>query len=636
MRNIFTFWFIVIILILIISGCNERNISSLTSIENNDIIELDIDNNLNLEEDIIEEEEVLEPLVPDPCIECKMYFCPPLDAIWQKEICINICEDPPTVVSETECTEYFECDPGQYLMGQVECITPSGYPGTQDKVCNKGRIQYTQCVTDCTEEACNYIDDDCDELIDEGQLNACGECGVIPPEICDNVDNDCNGKTDEDLIQPCATACGTGYEMCSNGNWISCTADQPTEEICDGFDNDCDGQIDEELECVCTIQDVGTLFPCQESPLVCGEGFKTCECVDPGCTQILTTPCYALCHWFPPADPSTCDPTIGQIIQQEECNNFDENCNQLIDEDLYASCYTGPEGTLFNGICIPGVMTCNYGEWGSFMNEQFIPSYCQDEVTPQEEICDGIDNDCDGITDYGEEMKDTDILFIVDWSGSMDDEINAVLIALNQFAQYYSDEEVLQWSLIRGPLPVVDSLFEEHLELTHNLSGFTDFLSTMSNLNFTSGNGTSLEMLMDAVYLSIGNISGALPIPISDLQWKGIVNPTGFGNIVKESNPPIDQFIMNWRPGVDKIIIVITDEKEQSYLHPSITNQHLIDALTATPQLKLHTFTRFSFWQWDEISASTGGENFKLSSNPTEIYNSLMQILDEVCKSESQ
>ena len=74
MRNIFTFWFIVIILILIISGCNERNISSLTSIENNDIIELDIDNNLNLEEDIIEEEEVLEPLVPDPCIECKMYF----------------------------------------------------------------------------------------------------------------------------------------------------------------------------------------------------------------------------------------------------------------------------------------------------------------------------------------------------------------------------------------------------------------------------------------------------------------------------------------------------------------------------------------------------------------------------------
>ncbi len=136
---------------------------------------------------------------------------------------------------------------------------------------------------------------------------------------------------------------------------------------------------------------------------------------------------------------------------------------------------------------------------------------------------------------------------------------------------------------------------------------------------------------MDAVYLSIGNISAALPIPIADLEWKGQLNSGGFGGMVKESNPPIDQFIINWRPGVDKIIIVITDEKEQSYLHPTITNQHLKDALAATPQLKLHVFTKYTFWQWDEIAAATGGNNFKLSSNPTEIYNSLMQILDEIC-----
>ena len=44
-------------------------------------------------------------------------------------------------------------------------------------------------------------------------------------------------------------------------------------------------------------------------------------------------------------------------------------------------------------------------------------------------------------TDYGEEMKETDILFVIDWSGSMNDEITAVLTALNQFAQNYSDED---------------------------------------------------------------------------------------------------------------------------------------------------------------------------------------------------
>ena len=626
MRKILT----LLILVFVIGGCSDTSESSPTLV----VEEVVQDTDKGIEEDV-EEDVGPYTLVPNECVECKWYFCPPLDAVWQKEICLDICQDPPTLLSDSGCKQFMECDPTQYNMGTIDCIMPGGYPGTQDKICNKGRIQYTDCVTNCTEESCNYIDDDCDGTIDEGQLNACDECGILPEEICDGVDNDCNGKTDEDLIRPCGTACGTGYEVCDSGNWISCTAEQPTEEICDGFDNDCDGQIDEELECVCTIQDVGTLFPCQENPLICGKGFKSCECVDPQCTEITTTPCYAMCHWFPPPDPSTCDPTIGQIIEQEECNNFDENCNQLIDEDLYASCYTGPEGTLFNGICMPGVMTCNYGEWGSFINEQFSPSHCEDEITPQEEICDGIDNDCDGITDYGEEMKDTDILFIVDWSGSMDDEISAVLIALNQFAQYYSDEEVLQWSLIRGPLPVAGSFLQEYLELTHNLSGFTDFLATMSSLNFASGSATSLEMLVDAVYLSIGNISAALPIPIADLEWKGQISPTGFGGMVKESDPPIDQFTINWRPGVDKIIIVITDEKEQSYLHPTITNQHLKDALAATPQLKLHVFTRYTFWQWDEIAAVTGGNNFKLSSNPTEIYNSLMEILDEICMESS-
>jgi hypothetical protein len=108
------------------------------------------------------------------------------------------------------------------------------------------------------------------------------------------------------------------------------------------------------------------------------------------------------------------------------------------------------------GICIPGTMTCEAGEWGSYYNEQFTPSYCDGEITPQEEICNGLDDNCDGETDYGEEMKETDILFVIDWSGSMNDEITAVLTALNQFAQNYSDEDVLKWGVI--PLMVMEVL----------------------------------------------------------------------------------------------------------------------------------------------------------------------------------
>lgn len=332
---------------------------------------------------------------------------------------------PPTVALEGECLEYLECDPSQQLIeSDLECVTDSGFPGTQDKLCLKGQIKYSDCVTLCVEEICdgldndcdddvdegfadiveecnniddncngivdegewlcnlgcedgpnlciagelvcmapepleeicNGIDDDCDGEIDENQLNACLGCGPVPEEQCNNLDDDCDGMIDEELILPCSTACGEGYQTCVDGNWVSCNAPPVFEEICDGLDNDCDGMIDEDLQCICTIQDVGTLFPCQDSPLICGQGFKTCECLDPECKTIITTPCYAPCYWLaqPPGSDLLCDPTIGMPLQNEKCNNFDDNCNQVIDENLTANCYTGPEGTIYVGICIPG------------------------------------------------------------------------------------------------------------------------------------------------------------------------------------------------------------------------------------------------------------------------------------------
>ena len=577
------------------------------------------------------------------CIECKWYYCPPLDSVWQKEICINNCEDPPTLISETECTEYMECDPTQYLIETLICTTADGYPGIQDKICNKGKIQYTDCLTECYEEACNGIDDDCDDLIDEKQLNVCGQCGIVPAEVCDNVDNNCDGETDEDLIQSCSTVCGNGYEICDEGNWISCSAPQPKNEICDGFDNDCDNQIDEGLECICNIQDVGALFPCEEDPLICGQGFKTCECVDLECSEIVTTPCYSLCYWLPLElqDPVTCDPYTGVPLEEEKCNNFDDNCNQLIDEDLFAGCYTGPAGTLMVGICEPGDMVCDAGSWGNYGDDnEFVGGLCLGEITPQEEICNGVDDDCDGIIDYGEEMKETDILFIVDWSGSMSDEIAAVMIALNQFAANFSDEDVLKWGIVKGPTPdPAMPHYYERLEIVQNLTGFTDFLTTMTGLdNSLSAMNGMLEMMLDAIYLSVRNLTTSLVYPIIDLNWIGVLNPTGvYGSQVSDSDPTLQDFIIDWRTGVDKIIIVFSDEYPQSYLTPKLQLEDVGAALAASPQLKLYTFSRAGSdkTSWSQIAAAGSGEWFLLSNNPTQMYNSLINILDEICKGES-
>ena len=567
------------------------------------------------------------------CIRHEWYYCD-LNAQWRMEVVKDICTDPHTIISVGECEEFLECDPNNYFLETIPCVTNDGLPGTLDKVCDKGKIKYTDCVTLCEEETCNGEDDDCDGAIDEHQLNACGECGFLPTEVCDGIDNNCNGVTDEDLIQDCTTACGVGIEYCVEGNWVSCTAPPVQIEICDGFDNDCDGSIDEELTCECTIDHVGALFPCNEAPLLCGQGYKTCECLDPNCATIVTTDCVAPCVYFPDPD-EVCDPQIGMSLEKEECNNFDDNCNQLIDEDLYSQCYTADPSTLYIGICEPGIMTCLEGLWGNYKEDDpnFITGFCKDEIVPQEEICNGIDDDCDGIVDSGEDMNPTDILFIVDWSGSMDTEIYAVMAALNKFAGQYSDEQVLQWGTIIAPLRVSpDWGYYEYARLYHNLSGFTDFLAAMAQLNTSSYamNGAK-EMLYDLVYLSVQNLAGgALPIPINNLSWD-------YSKGINQSVPELKQFKINWRPNSKRVIIIFTDERGQTYTDPQITQDVLLPALSASPELKVYTFSTPWYkengsvhaWGWEPLSTATGGTWYELTSDMLTMYNNLMEIIDE-------
>ncbi len=605
---------------------------------------------------------------------------------FKKEVVVDICDEnlqpciygqdsscpPPEIIYMGECEEAYECPPAAQGLdyGWQWCELEDGSVGKQHVTCDKGQLYHSPCqacdpeicdgedndcdgvvdedlgVTECEticgagnavcvdgeeicfgpspqEEICDYLDNDCDGEVDEFQKNACDQCGPVPAESCNAFDDDCDGQIDEDLIQACETECGVGVEICTDGLWAGCTAQQPQPEVCDGLDNNCNGQIDEEIECLCTIQDVGTLMPCAEPPLLCGQGFKTCECVDPNCQELTITNCLSMCYWStdpPGADPG-CDELVGMPLEQEECNNFDDNCNQLIDEDLITACYTGPEGTLNVGICEPGFMTCMTGTWGGYDNqENFVPNLCIDEVVPQNEICDGVDNDCDGEIDWGEEIPDTDILFIVDWSGSMSDEIDAVLVALNQFAANYSDQDALRWGLVVGPRQIGGWNADEELNIISDISTFEDFLAAFAALG-DDGMDTGNEMLLDGLYLALQNISGNAPIDIPSSNWEDDIG----------SSPPKEQFNLSWRPGAQRIVIVFSDEMPQSYLEPNITVPQVIATGQATPELKIYTFSSNEDWEWDEIADQCGGAYFPLSNDALEMYNSLMQILDGIC-----
>ena len=208
------------------------------------------------------------------------------------------------------------------------------------------------------------------------------------------------------------------------------------------------------------------------------------------------------------------------------------------------------------------------------------------------------------------------------------------MTALNQFAQHYSDEEEIKWAFMRGPVTNPPDFDFERLELQQNLIGFTDYLASLASMDVSSFTmQTSMEMLLDAVYLAVHNITTTLPKLISDFSWIGVNSP-GLGVI--ESSPELQNFKIDWRPNADRIVIVFTDEPPQTYLHPPLDPQEVITAVSGVPQLKLYTFTKSTAKaKWEAISLAGNGEWFLLTSNPTEMYANLMEILSDICKGDA-
>ncbi|MBX7080855.1 MAG: hypothetical protein K1X88_16775 [Nannocystaceae bacterium] len=200
----------------------------------------------------------------------------------------------------------------------------------------------------CEDEICNGLDDDCDDMVDEG-------CDCEPE------------ATQSCYSGPRGTAgvgvCVEGTQMCAEGSWGLCEGEvTPIDEACNGIDDDCDNEVDEGFGTEQCGQGI-----CQVTLETCVDGVPGGDCV--------------------PGDP----------LAQEICGNgLDDTCDGTVDEDCDCndgetqSCYGGPNGTQGVGLCAPGTQTCAGGQW---------PAECDGDVLPGAEMCDGLDNDCDAAAD---------------------------------------------------------------------------------------------------------------------------------------------------------------------------------------------------------------------------------------------
>ncbi|MCB9648735.1 MAG: VWA domain-containing protein [Deltaproteobacteria bacterium] len=320
---------------------------------------------------------------------------------------------------------------------------------------------FNVCQNDCNDanpainpnatEVCDGVDNDCDNLTDErnaagdpltrscytgpGGTQGVGLChsgtetctngayggacvGQVLPatEVCDTQDNDCDAQTDEGFDQD-----NDGVSSCAG----DCDDNDPNRypgrtEICDGQDNDCDAFVDERNTAGDPIQRSCYTGPAGTQGVgLCTAGTELCNA--PGgwsgiCTgQTLPTPeqCDALdhdCDGNPSnglldsdsdgvPDCNDCAPNDPNAYpgHPEVCDGIDNDCDTLVDErnaagdPLQRTCYSGPAGTANVGICRRGTQVCASGSYGA----------CVGEVLPQTEICDGLNNDCDGQTDEG-------------------------------------------------------------------------------------------------------------------------------------------------------------------------------------------------------------------------------------------
>ena len=333
------------------------------------------------------------------------------------------CSHPPICVSASPC-EAASCHPvtGACSYAPVDCDDHD--PCTVDSCSALTDGCANTLATPDTDQ--DDLPDICDDDDDgDGDLDLF-DCEPLDPafhrdaaEICDGLDNDCDGMSDADdwddiqggYLSSDQPGCGTQIgacagavkpaRLCVDGAWWPCDdaayqqhdaryqADH--ERLCDLVDNDCDGATDEDFELVLldgspvwTVGDPCGVGACLGGVVACQPGGQGLRC------------------------PSE------ELASAEACDGVDNDCDGLVDGADWDDVVEGylahdqPSCELQAGVCDgtkKPVVLCVASGWITCDDSIYaaqVPEWAS------EEVCDGLDNNCDGATDEGFPDADSD------------------------------------------------------------------------------------------------------------------------------------------------------------------------------------------------------------------------------------